>query len=230
MRVEVVVFDAYGTLFDVYSVGQLADTLYPGQGAAIAALWRDKQLEYSRLVSLSDPSPGGSRHYLDFWQITQRALRYALARVGAAHQPAHEAALMAQYRHLTPFPENAAVLQRVQELGLSTAILSNANRDMLDAAAAAAGYGERLDAVLSVDAVRHFKTTPASYQLVLERFAVDPQAVLFVSSNGWDVMGATWFGFRTLWVNRAGLPPETIGPLPTFEGRSLSDVLRMLDD
>jgi len=157
-------------------------------------------------------------------------LRYALARVGAAHQPAHEAALIAQYRHLTPFPENAAVLQRLQELGLSTAILSNANRDMLDAAVAAAGYGERLDAVLSVDAVRHFKTTPASYQLVLERFAVDPQAVLFVSSNGWDVMGATWFGFRTLWVNRAGLPPETIGPLPTFEGRSLSDVLRMLGD
>ena len=228
MRFEAVVFDAYGTLFDVYSVGQLADTLYPGQGAAIAALWRDKQLEYSRLVSLSDPSPGGSRHYLSFWDITQRALRYALARVGAAHQPANAAALMAQYRHLTPFAENTAVLQRLKEVGLATAILSNANREMLDVAVAAAGYGPLLDDVLSVESVRHFKTTPASYQLVLERFAVDPQAVLFVSSNGWDVMGATWFGFRTLWVNRAGLPPETIGPAPTFEGRGLGDVLRVV--
>jgi 2-haloacid dehalogenase len=85
-------------LFDVYSVGQLADTLYPGQGTAIAALWRDKQLEYSRLVSLSDPSPGGSRHYLDFWDITQRALRYALARLGAPHNAAHEAALLSRHQ------------------------------------------------------------------------------------------------------------------------------------
>ena len=230
MRCEAVVFDAYGTLFDVYSVGQLADTLYPGQGTAIAALWRDKQLEYSRLVSLSDPSPGGSRHYLDFWDITQRALRYALARVGAAHQPANEEALMCEYRQLRPFPENMAVLQELKARGRATAILSNANRDMLDIAVAAAGYKHVLDAVLSVDSLRHFKTTPASYQLVLDRLAVDPQAVLFVSSNGWDVMGATWFGFRTLWVNRAGLPPETLGPLPTFEGRSLNDVLRVLGD
>ena len=228
MRIEVVVFDAYGTLFDVYSVGQLAETLYPGQGAAIAALWRDKQLEYTRLVSLSDPSSGGSSHYIGFWNITRLALRYALARLGTQHSPANEAELMAQYERLTPFPENLEVLQQLRQQGVRTAILSNADEPMLQSAVQSAGYSDCLDEVLSVDAVRHFKTTPASYQLVLDRFAVDKQAVLFVSSNGWDVMGATWFGFRTLWVNRQALPVETLGPAPTFEGRSLSDVMRVL--
>jgi len=120
------------------------------------------------------------------------------------------------------------VLQQLRQQGVRTAVLSNADEPMLHSAVQSAGYAGLLDAVLSVDTARQFKTTPASYQLVLSRFAVDKQAVLFVSSNGWDVMGATWFGFRTLWVNRQALPSETLGPAPTFEGRSLSDVLRVL--
>lgn len=226
MVLKVVVFDAYGTLFDVYAIGALAETLYPGQGAALSVLWRDKQIEYTRLISLSDPSAQGSRHYLSFWEITRLSLRYALARLGLQHTQANEDALMAQYAKLTAFPENLNVLKRLRERGIATAILSNGSPDMLESAVRSAGMTGLLDTVLSVDGVRQFKTTPSSYQLVLAHFKLPAEEVLFVSSNAWDALGATWFGFTTLWVNRQGLPPETLGPAPHFVGRDLTEVLK----
>ena len=226
MVLKVVVFDAYGTLFDVYAIGALAEILYPGQGAALSVLWRDKQIEYTRLISLSDPSAQGSKHYLSFWEITRLSLRYALARLGLQHTQDNEDALMAQYAELTAFPENLDVLKRLRERGIATAILSNGSPDMLQSAVHSAGMTGLLDAVLSVDGVRQFKTTPSSYQLVLAHFKLPAEEVLFVSSNAWDALGATWFGFTTLWVNRQGLPPETLGPAPHFVGRDLTEVLK----
>jgi 2-haloacid dehalogenase len=227
-NIRAVVFDAYGTLFDVYSIGALAERLYPGQGAALSVLWRDKQIEYTRLISLSDPNPKGSRHYQSFWELTRASLLYALARLGLAHTHANEDALMAQYAQLTAFPENLGVLQALRQRGMATAILSNGSPDMLQSAVHSAGMSELLDAVLSVDSVRQFKTTPTSYQIVTDHFGFAPADVLFVSSNAWDALGATWFGFTTLWVNRQGLPPEAIGPAPHHTGRDLTAVLQVL--
>jgi 2-haloacid dehalogenase len=223
-----VVFDAYGTLFDVYSIGALAEKFYPGQGAALSVLWRDKQIEYTRLISLSDPNPEGSRHYQSFWDLTRASLRYALARLGLVHTIGNEDALMAQYAQLRAFPENLGVLQALRQRGVATAILSNGSPEMLQSAVHSAGMSELLDAVLSVDSVRQFKTTPTSYQIVTEHFGFAPADVLFVSSNAWDALGATWFGFTTLWVNRQGLPPEAIGPAPHHTGRDLTAVLQVL--
>ena len=118
MTIQAVVFDAYGTLFDVYSMGALAERLYPSQGAALSVLWRDKQIEYTRLISLSDPDPKGSQHYQTFWDITRASLRYALARLGLVHTPANEDALMAQYAQLTAFPETLGVLQSLRQRGV----------------------------------------------------------------------------------------------------------------
>ena len=227
-NIRAVVFDAYGTLFDVYSIGALAERLYPGQGAALSVLWRDKQIEYTRLISLSDPNPKGSRHYQSFWDLTRASLRYALARLGLAHTHANEDALMAQYAELSAFPENLGVLQALRQRGVATAILSNGSSEMLQSAVHSAGMGKLLDAVLSVDNVRQFKTTPTSYQIVTDHFGFAPAEVLFVSSNAWDALGATWFGFTTLWVNRQGLPPEAIGPAPHHTGRDLTAVLQVL--
>jgi len=227
-NIRVVVFDAYGTLFDVYSIGALAEKLYAGQGAALSVLWRDKQIEYTRLISLSDPDPKGSRHYQSFWDITRASLRYALARLGLVHTSANEEALMAQYAELTAFPENLGVLQALCERGMATAILSNGSPEMLASAVHSAGMSALLDAVLSVDSVRQFKTTPTSYQIVTDHFGFAPAEVLFVSSNAWDALGATWFGFTTLWVNRQGLPPEASGPAPHYTGRDLTAVLQVL--
>ena len=228
MTIQAVVFDAYGTLFDVYSIGALAERLYPSQGAAVSVLWRDKQIEYTRLISLSDPDPEGSRHYQTYWDITRASLRYALARLGLVHTQAHENALMAQYAQLTAFPENLGVLKSLRQRGVVTAILSNGSPEMLQSAVHSAGMSGLLDAVLSVDRVRQFKTTPTSYQLVQAHLGFAPEDVLFVSSNAWDAMGANWFGFTTLWVNRQGLPPEAIGPAPHHTGRDLSEVLKVL--
>ena len=100
--------------------------------------------------------------------------------------------------------------------------------EMLQSAVHSAGMSELLDAVLSVDSVRQFKTTPTSYQIVTDHFGFAPADVLFVSSNAWDALGATWFGFTTLWVNRQGLPPEAIGPAPHHTGRDLTAVLQVL--
>ena len=227
--IEAVVFDAYGTLFDVYSIGALAEQLYPGQGAAISLLWRDKQIEYTRLITMSDPhSPGGSRHYQSFWELTRLSLRYTLARLKLPSADDHVAsieALMQQYAHLKAFPENIAVLNELKRRGIRTAILSNGSRDMLDSAVSSAGMNDLLDHVISIEGIRRFKTSPESYALVQQHIPVDTANILFVSSNAWDALGAAWFGFTTLWVNRGGLPFETIGPRPTHTGADLTAVL-----
>ena len=229
MTLRAVVFDAYGTLFDVYSIGALAEKLYPGQGAAIANLWRDKQIEYTRLITMSDPhSAGGSKHYQSFWDITRLSLQYTLQRLKLDESGAHVDALMQQYAKLTAFPENIGVLQALKAQGITTAILSNGSRDMLDSAVASAGMTDLLDHVISIESIRRFKTSPESYGLVQQVIPVKTEEILFVSSNAWDALGATWFGFNTLWVNRQGLPYETIGPRPTFSGADLREVLNVV--
>jgi 2-haloacid dehalogenase len=224
--IKAVVFDAYGTLFDVYSIGALAEQLYPNQGAAISTLWRDKQIEYTRLISLSDPTgAAGSRYYQSFWDITRLSLRYTLSRLKLAVTPANEDALMQQYARLSLFPENLGVLQALKARAIPTAILSNGSRDMLDSAVGSAGMTALLNHVISVDEIKQFKTSPASYALVHKYLPYVAGEILFVSSNAWDALGATWFGFTTLWVNRQGLPSETIGPPPTYVGADLTTVL-----
>jgi 2-haloacid dehalogenase len=226
---KLVVFDAYGTLFDVYSISALAERLYPGKGIALSALWRDKQIEYTRLITLSDPlTSGGSRYYQNFWELTRLSLRYCLERLQLARTHTHEDALMAQYAKLQAFPECRPVMEKLKAQGMATAILSNGSPDMLASAVASAGMSELLTRVISVDSVRRFKTAPQSYELVLQAFPVTAQQVLFVSSNAWDALGATWFGFNTLWINRQSLPPETLGPAPSFVGADLNKVLEIL--
>ncbi len=230
MKIKAVVFDAYGTLFDVYSIQTLAEQLYPGQGAAISVMWRDKQIEYTRLITQSDPHQAeGSKYYLPFWEITRLALEYTLDRLKLHRQGSMVEDLMRQYAHLSPFPENLSVLKSLQHEGLTTAILSNGSPEMLESAVASAGMKDLLDHSISVDPIKLFKTSPESYGLVQKRMPLEKEEILFVSSNAWDALGATWFGFTTLWVNRQGLPYETIGPKPTYTGRDLARVLEILE-
>lgn len=198
--VKVVVFDAYGTLFDVHAaVARHASAIGP-DARALSELWRARQLEYTWVRSLY----GGWR---DFWQLTREALDFALARHPSV-DPAMAEKLLGAYRMLDAYAEVPAVLAALRSRGLSTAILSNGEQSMLADAVASAGIAGDLDAVLSVDAVRVFKTHPAAYALVGQRFGSEPAQVAFISSNRWDVAGATRFGFRAIWVNRTGAPDE----------------------
>ena len=230
MKIKAVVFDAYGTLFDVYSVQQLADKLYPGQGADVAVKWRDKQIEYTRLITQSDPhNPSGSQFFRPFWELTRLSLEYTLDRLKLDRGAGQIEALMQQYAHLTPFPENLAVLEKIKAMGLTTAILSNGSVDMLNSAVKSAGMESVLDHLISVDPIRLFKTSPESYGMVQHVIPVEKDEVLFVSSNAWDALGATWFGFTTHWVNRQGLPFEALTPGPHFTGPDLRSVLHSLE-
>jgi 2-haloacid dehalogenase len=229
MKIKAVVFDAYGTLFDVYSIQVLAEALYPGKGADIAVKWRDKQIEYTRLITQSDPhNPAGSQYFRPFWELTRLSLEYTLDRLHLKRDAGQVEKLMQQYAHLTPFPENLAVLQKIKAMGLTTAILSNGSVDMLVSAVKSAGMDGVLDHLISVDLIRQFKTSPESYGLVQQAIPVNKNEVLFVSSNAWDALGATWFGFTTHWVNRQGLPFEALSPQPHFSGSDLHSVLASL--
>ncbi len=215
---EAVLFDAYGTLFDVYSVALAGEQLFPGQGDALARLWRDQQIAYTRLCSMSG-------RYQTFWALTRAALRFAAARLGLALPRAAEDRLMNEYRHLSAFPENREVLQALRARGIRAGILSNGDPEMLAVALKSAGLQDLVDPVLSAHTVRRFKTDPAVYQLGPEALGLPARKILFVSSNGWDAIGATWFGYATLWVNRAGAPLEPLGTEPGRTGANLRAVL-----
>ena len=229
MPIKAVVFDAYGTLFDVYSIQALAEELYPSHGADIAVKWRDKQIEYTRLITQSDPQNSiGSKYYQPFWELTRLSLEYTLDRLKLDRSSDQVKKLMEQYAHLTPFSENLAVLQKINDMGLITAILSNGSPEMLNSAVKSAGMESVLNHVISVDPIRLFKTSPESYGLVQKIIPVSKQEVLFVSSNAWDALGANWFGFKTLWINRQNLPYEALGPRPDYAGPDLTMVIEVL--
>lgn len=222
---KAVLFDAYGTLFDVYSVSLLAEQLFPGQGQALSVLWRDKQIEYTRLVTTSNDGA----HYRPFWELTRAGLRYACKRLGLDLTAEREQQLMNQYRHLSDFPEGREVLQVLKTRGVVTGILSNGDPDMLGVAVRSAGLEGLLDHVISVDAVRKYKTHPDAYRLGAQVVKKPASQILFVSCNAWDALAATWFGYRTLWVNRYRLPFEELGTQPTRTGSTLDDVLTFFD-
>ncbi len=224
MQLRAVLFDAYGTLFDVHSVALLAEQLFPGQGERLSLLWRERQIEYARLVSMSGPE-----RYRPFWELTCAALQSGAERLGLALPPALEDRLMNEYRHLSAFPENREVLAELRRRGVPAGILSNGDPEMLDVAVKSAGFAEFLNPVLSVHATRRYKTDPAAYALGPAALGLPAREILFVSSNAWDAIGATWFGYTTLWVNRGGAPPEQLDTAPTRTGRSLRDVLAFFD-
>lgn len=225
---KLIAFDAYGTLFDVYSMGELAEALFPGNGQAFALMWRDRQIEYTRLVTMSDPNPGGSKHYLPFWELTVRSLHYVCKRMNLNLTSENEKRLMDQYAKLTGFEDSLSVLKTIKGKGMSTAILSNGSREMLATVVKSNGLMSYLDQVITVEDIRLFKTAPQSYELLLKAFPVKKEEVLFVSSNAWDALGAKWFGFDVFWVNRLGHPFEEIGEKPNYEGNSLSKVLEVI--
>jgi 2-haloacid dehalogenase len=227
MRSRAVLFDAYGTLFDVHSVSMLAEQLFPGQGERLSSLWREKQIDYTRLITMSERA-GSPTRYRTFWDLTRAGLRYAAARLGLSLSAATEEQLLNQYRHLSAFPENREVLQALQSRGVTTRILSNGDPDMLAVAVKSAGFTDLLQHIISVHSVRRFKTDPAAYGLGPQTLELPARDILFVSSNAWDAIGATWFGYTTLWVNRIGAPPEELGIPPTHTGTSLRDVLPLV--
>ena len=210
------VFDAYGTLFDFGSAAAGCADVLGDQAAPLTALWRDKQLQYTWLRAVQ------GRH-ADFWQVTGDALDFALEALRLG-QPGLRERLMQLYLTLTAFPEVPQVLRSLKAAGLRTAILSNGSPAMLKAAVENAGLGGLLDLVLSVEEVGVYKPHPKVYQLAVDRLALTPKSILFLSSNAWDAYAASAFGMRTIWCNRYDQGREHLPGAPDREIRSLADL------
>ncbi|MEL6620690.1 MAG: haloacid dehalogenase type II [Pseudomonadota bacterium] len=219
MPITTCVFDAYGTLFDVAAAARQAATepdfaALADSWPAVAEHWRAKQLQYTWLRAITGA-------HTDFWQVTQDGLDWALEKTGHDADPALRQRLLALYWELQAYPEVPAMLHALKAAGLNAAILSNGSPDMLQGAVQSAGLEGVLDTCLSVESVGIFKPDARVYDLVGQHFGCDRDAVLFVSSNGWDAAGAAGYGFTTAWVNRAG---EPVDRLPWTPQHILSDL------
>jgi len=220
VAIKVAVFDAYGTLFDVHAAFRslAGDIGLTARWESVSDDWRRKQLEYTWLRALTGT-------HADFRQVTAQSLDWTLERHGI--DPALHPRLMALYDTCAAYPAVPALLAALRDRGLRTAILSNGSPGMLASAVAAAGIGAALDDVLSVEAVGVFKPDRRVYQLVPDRMGVTPDGVLFVSANGWDASGAAGFGFRTAWINRAGLPLDRLAATPHHTLTDLAEILTL---
>ncbi|PWW02167.1 2-haloacid dehalogenase [Hoeflea marina] len=202
------VFDAYGTLFDVHAAVRRHSQRIGPDGQLLSEIWRAKQLEYSWTRALMGA-------YKDFWALTEEALDHAFARVPSADRSLR-GELLEAYWSLDCYPEVPAVLKSLKAGGARVAILSNGSPAMLESAVSNAALGQVIDDVFSVDSLRTFKTAPQVYDMVTTSYRMYPSAMSFQSSNRWDVAGATKFGFRTVWINRAQMPDEYLDLSPSL--------------
>jgi 2-haloacid dehalogenase len=218
--IKAVAFDAYGTLFDVHApVAQLAEKIGP-DATTISELWRQKQLQYTWLRSLMGA-------YVNFWQVTQDALDYALEAHGVADAELRER-LLSLYRELEAYPDAAPTLSSLRERGIATAILSNGEPRMLEKAISNAHLDGQLDHVLSVDALGIYKPDPRTYQLAVDAFDLAPNEIGFVSANAWDVAGAAYFGLAVCHLNRFSQPAEHLPAKPLAVINGLSELPDLL--
>jgi 2-haloacid dehalogenase len=219
--IQACVFDAYGTLFDFASAAARCAEVPEDRRAALTALWRDKQLQYTWLRTLEN-------RYADFWQVTGEALDFALESLDLKTPSVHER-LMELYLSLEPFAEVPAVLATLRDAGFKTAILSNGSPAMLEPLVKRARLDAMFDAVLSADAVGVFKTHPKVYQYALRSLGLPATAIAFQSSNAWDAHGASDFGMRVVWCNRYGQRRERLPGSPDFEIRTLAELPALLN-
>ena len=220
LPVKALVFDAYGTLFDVHSVMAKLEEFFPGQAEALSQLWRTKQLEYTWLVSLMG-------HYRDFWQVTREALIFACRSLAVPLEPAVLESLLEAYLHLSPYPEVGAALEGLA--AFPRVILSNGSPRMLDEVLANSGLNGAFSRIISVDEVQIFKPSPRVYRLAAEMLNLAPKDVGFISSNAWDACGARAFGFWTCWLNRSAAPWEELGFSFDVTVKQLTKLAGMLD-
>jgi 2-haloacid dehalogenase len=230
VTIKALVFDAYGTLYDVHSVAAVTEDAFPGYGDIITQIWRIKQLEYSWLRSLMG-------RYEDFSVITKESLAYTIRVLGLKHDAATFERIMDKYLHLDLYPDAKATLAALK--GRKLAILSNGSSDMLNALVKNSGLDRVLDATISIDSRRIFKPASDAYTLIEARLGVRPAEVLFVSSNPWDACGAKAFGLNVAWIERvtpeamalACVKSDVVSPLTMFKAlRTQMDELGVAPD
>ena len=218
--IKACVFDAYGTLFDVHSAVDRYRQRLLGLADQVSSLWRTKQLEYTWLRSLMGC-------HADFWQVTQDALDFAF-QAHHLHDPDLRRDLIEAYLHLDCYPEVPEALSILKARGFTLAILSNGTPAMLEAAVKNSGLEQLVEHIFSVEEVGIFKPDPRVYRIAVDCLHVQPEEILFQSSNAWDASGASVFGFKVAWVNRFGQSAERLPGRPDIEIPSLGELSDMV--
>ena len=220
LLIRAVIFDAYGTLFDVNAVAMNAEKQFPGNGEIINKVWRQKQLEYTWLRSLM-------RRYTDFEQVNRDALRFTLNQLGKTYTDVDIDTLLDSYLTLPPYPEVESTLKLLTSL--RRMILSNGTDKMLQILVTHAKLESYFNQILSANKVQVYKPAPKAYEFALAAAKVPKEDILFVSSNGWDIAGSKSFGFTVAWVNRVGKPMEELGERPDFIVSNLTELTQIID-
>ena len=221
---KAILFDVYGTLLDVHSIQIVLEKFLPGKGVEASKLLRDKQIEYTRLYALR---PSGIP-YENFMSLTRSAVEYTIATFGKNNHNIPVTDIMTSYQKLTTFPEVAQVLDYIKSKNYKIAVLSNGDSEMLKKVLGNSGLQDKFDINLSADSVKSFKIDPGVYKLASDFFECKPDECLLVSANYWDIIGAGWNGIKTFWINRMGAPRDPLGNDPSFEGKSLEELRRIL--
>lgn len=220
-NIKICVFDAYGTLFDVHSASKKYQKEIGESYNDFSNLWRSKQLEYSFLYEIMD-------NYVDFITVTNNALDYACDTFNITDAKL-KINLMNSYMELSPYAEVKNTLLKFKEKGIKLMILSNGSYQMLNRATSSSGLTDILDDVISVEEIKTFKPNKKVYEMVTEKYNVAPSSVAFFSSNGWDIMGATKFGFNTVWINRFNKATEVAPYNPSFIKANLEEAFKLFN-
>lgn len=223
MPIRAVLFDVFGTLVDTGSVSQRAEELFPGNGAALSNLWREKQLVYTRLRGL-----GG--RYINFTGLTEDALMSAADSLRLPLDAASRGALMHEFSQLKTFSDVLPALKRMRDTGTTMGIISNGDAALLEDVVRNAELSEYLDLILSADQVQNYKPAQVVYEMGPQTLKHPASELLFVSANAWDAVGAAWAGYQSVWINRTDMAPERLGANFVATGRTLDVAARYLTD
>jgi 2-haloacid dehalogenase len=210
-------------VFDTRPIAALTETIFPGHGEEISALWRKQQFEYTWLRTLG-------QKYVDFWQVTEDALTFACKSLKLELTAADNDRLMQSYLELRAWPDALPALRKLKAGGLRMAFLSNFTMTMLDRAVRNSGLEDLFESPLSTDKVRAFKPDPRAYEMAINSFGLRKEEIAFAAFGGWDAAGAKWFGFPTFWVNRAHAAAEELSVLPDGTGKDLNDLTSFVQD
>ena len=219
-RHKAIAFDAF-PIFDPRPIFKLTETLFPGKGMEFSQAWRTRQFEYQWLRAL-----GG--RYVDFWQTTEDALVFASKSIKLDLTPDKRDQLMQAYLQLNAWPDVPAALMRLKAAGIRLAFLSNMTRKMLEINIAHAGLDGMFEHILSTDQVRSYKPDPKAYALGVKALALKREEIVFAAFAGWDAVGAKWYGYSVVWVNRLSSAPEELGVAANATGSGMEELVRFV--
>ena len=218
-KIKVIIFDAYGTLFDVNSAAEKCKEKIGDKWESFANYWRTTQLEYTWLRSLM-------KRHKDFWQVTEDSLDKSL--LAFKIDPNMRSELLNLYKILNTFPEVKEVLKNLKEKKYKISILSNGTPDLLDGLVKSNNLEKMFDDIFSVEEVGIYKPDAKVYDMPIKKYGVAKNEVAFLSANTWDISGAGNFGFNSIWVNRNKNIFDKLDYIPHNEINNLNELLKLI--